>query len=271
MYDETQTEASKGALVELVLALNQYEGDYVLCGGWAPYFLTLGHVEHCGSIDIDLVLSPTIVDRYESIREIITDLGYVSTDNPFQFEREIVDLYGSPFQIHIDLLTEPDAERYLASFIRVQADLSAVLISGCSIALRYNTTRTVAGRVPAGGVASAEVRITDIVSTLTMKGVALGRPRKLEKDSYDIYTVAGFHGGDPRKAAISFIESVEKNDGDLPEVTRTAMGRIETGFESPDHFASLAVSRFVDEDLSVDASERVNTFLSDINEHFKEF
>lgn len=270
MYDENQTEASKGALVELALALNQYEGEYVLCGGWAPYFLTLGHVDHCGSIDIDLVLSPNVVERYESIREILTELGYFPTDNPFRFEREIADLSGAAFPIHIDLLSEPDAERYLAPFIRVQADLSAVLIPGCSIALRYYVTRTVKGRIPAGGAASTDVRITDIVSTLTMKGLALGRPGKLEKDSYDIYTVAGFHGGGPRESATGFIESVGNNDGEMPEVTRTALRRIERGFESPDHYASLAVSRFMEEDVSVDASERVNAFFSDVNQHFRE-
>jgi hypothetical protein len=56
----------------------------------------------------------------------------------------------------------------------------------------------------------------------------------------------------------------------MPEVTRTALRRIERGFESPDHYASLAVSRFMEEDISVDASERVNAFLSDVNQHFRE-
>ena len=269
MYDVTHTEASKGALVEIVFALNQYEDDYVLCGGWAPYFLSLGHMEHCGSIDIDLVLSPSIVKRYESIRKIFTNLDYSPTDNPFRFERELVDLNSAPFSIHIDLLSEPDAEKYLAPFIQVQEDLSAVLIPGCSIALRYNFMRTVTGIIPSGGIGSADVRITDVVSTLTMKGLALGRPGKLEKDSYDIYTVAGFHRGNPRDAALSFVESIEDHDGDIPDVTQTAIDRIRRGFESSDHFASLAVSRFVDYNISVDASERVSAFLTDIDAHFR--
>jgi hypothetical protein len=53
LYDRDLTEASKGALLELCMALSQYRGEFVLVGGWAPYFLTRQHFDHCGSVDID--------------------------------------------------------------------------------------------------------------------------------------------------------------------------------------------------------------------------
>jgi len=52
-----------------------------------------------------------------------------------------------------------------------------------------------------------------------MKGLALGRPRKLEKDSYNIYAVAGFHGGNPEKAASHFKQLTENHCAGTPPKT----------------------------------------------------
>jgi hypothetical protein len=265
MYDTNQTDASRGALVELALALELYRNDFVLAGGWAPYFLTKGYTEHCGSLDIDLVLRPSIVVRYESIREVITTLGYEPTENPFRFERELTALDGTPFPMHLDLLTEPEAKRHVKELLDVQKDLQAVFIPGCSIVFTFNYTEILKGTLPSGGEGSADIRTSDIVGTLTMKGLALGRPRKLEKDSYDIYTVAGFHGGDPHKAVSRFKKLIETlGAGAMPAVTDRALKKIKSGFESPNSFAAQAVSRFLEEDVSVDASERVSAFLSQV-------
>lgn len=265
MYDTNQTEASKGALVELALALELYKKDFVLAGGWAPYLLTYGYTEHCGSLDIDLVLRPSIIVRYESIRELITSLEYEPTENPFRFERELRALDGTPFLMHLDLLTEPAAKRHTQELPKVQEDLQAVFIPGCSIVFTFNYSTTLRGNLPSGGRGSTDIKVSDIVGTLTMKGLALGRPRKLEKDSYDIYTVAGFHGGHPNEAASHFNRLTRTlGKGHMPSVTRRALHRIRDGFASPNSYAALAVSRFKEEDVSVDASERVSAFLTKI-------
>jgi len=265
LYDTNQTEASKGALVELALALELYRNDFVLAGGWAPYLLTQGYMEHCGSIDIDLVLRPSIMVRYESIRDLITSLEYEPTRNPFRFERELRALDGTPFTMHLDLLTEPEAKKHVEGLPKVQEDLQAVLIPGCSIVFTFNYSTTLRGTLPTGGKGSADIRASDVVGTLTMKGLALGRPRKLEKDSYDIYTVAGFHGGHPNRAASRFKRLIQSfRTGAMPPVTRRALNRIREGFASPNSYAALAVSRFMEEDISVDASERVSAFLTQV-------
>lgn len=265
LYDINQTEVSKGALVELALALELYRDQIVLAGGWAPYFLTRGYTEHCGSVDIDLVLRPSIMVRYESIRDIIISLGYKPTKNPFRFKRELKALDGTPFPMHLDFLTEPKAKKHVKELLKVQEDLQAVFIPGCSIVFTFNYKEILSGTLPSGGKGSADIRTSDIVGTLTMKGLALGRPRKLEKDSYDIYTVAGFHGGGPDKAASRFKKLIKNHcAGATPAVTKRALKRIKSGFESPNSFAAQAVSRFLEEDLSVDASERVSAFLSQV-------
>lgn len=50
MYAKEVTGASKSALLELGLALKRYHDNIVLAGGWAPYFITKGFFQHCGSI-----------------------------------------------------------------------------------------------------------------------------------------------------------------------------------------------------------------------------
>lgn len=260
-----QTEASKGALVELALALELYRNEFVLAGGWAPYLLTQGYMEHCGSIDIDLVLRPSIMVRYESICGLIRDLGYGPTESAFRFERELRALDGTPFPMHLDLLTEPEARKHVEELLRVQEDLQAVFIPGCSIVFNFNYSAVLNGILPSGGEARADIRVSDIVGTLTMKGLALGRPRKLEKDSYDIYVVAGFHAGHPDRAASRFNQLIQTlGNGAIPPVTHRALGKIRDGFASPSNYAAVAVSRFMEQDVSVDASERVSAFLTQV-------
>ena len=167
--------------------------------------------------------------------------------------------------MHLDFLSEPEAKKHVKALLDVQRDLQAVLIPGCSVVFTFNSSETVEGTLPLGGEGATDIKVSDIVGALTMKGIALGRPGKLEKDAYDIYILAGFHMGGPIKAASHFNKLVEKlNSGVLPEPTINALTKIKTGFNSPRSYASLAVSRFMEQELSVDASERVNAFLSQV-------
>jgi hypothetical protein len=109
------------------MALSHYRHEFILVGGWAPYFLTRQHFDHCGSMDIDFVLKPSIIPRYNSIKEVITDLGYTMTRNPFRFKRDITTLIGNRnFTIHLDLLTEPEAVLSQDFLVEVQEDLRSV-------------------------------------------------------------------------------------------------------------------------------------------------
>src|SRR4030043_447665 len=98
------------ALVELMLALGSYRDDFVLVGGWPPYFLTREHFDHCGSIDLDFVLRPSIMLKYQGIREVVNSLGYKETPNIFRFERDVVSIRAKRrFSMHLDFMTEHNA------------------------------------------------------------------------------------------------------------------------------------------------------------------
>jgi hypothetical protein len=265
MYDRELTETSKGALLELLLSLGSYRNDIVLVGGWAPYFLTYGHFDHCGSIDIDFVLRPSIIIKYESIREIVNSLGYKPTPNIFRFERVLASAKNErKYSLHLDFLTEPDAAMKnidKEQLVEVQKDLKACLIAGSSIVFDFNCEETIKATIPGNGEADSVMVMADIVGSLAMKGQAL-RGRFKDKDYYDVYAVTGFHDGNPQKAGASFTRSIRKKGFSIKEpIIWTSLSTINNSFSSLSRVGPAMVSRFVGGDTRTDAYERVNAFL----------
>jgi hypothetical protein len=265
MYDRDATETSKGALVELCRALRQYKNDMVLAGGWAPYFLTRGSFDHCGSVDIDFVLRPTIVERYENIKQILERLGYVPTGSIFCFERNVISpRSGIAYKIEVDFLTEPEGAKTLPDewVASIQADLKACIIEGCGIVFGQNFEVDLRAVMPGNGEASAKLYCANIVASLTMKGLALYRMK--DKDSYDIYSVAGFYGTGPKQASEAFITALKEKG--TAKTTIDAVAELKDGFASQTSQGPSAVARFIgSENAKTDAYQRVNFFLKGIS------
>jgi hypothetical protein len=265
MYDRDATETSKGALVELCRALRQYRNDMVLAGGWAPYFLVKDYFDHCGSLDIDFVLKPTVVERYEKVKEILERLGYVSTGNVFRFERRVASpRSGTEYKIELDFLTEPESAQVLSSvwLASVQTDLKACVIEGCSIVFDHNFEVNLRAIMPGNGEASAILHCANIVASITMKGLALYRMK--DKDSYDIYCMAGFYGKGPKQASEAFMAALKV--GRLKNTTIEAISEIKDAFASQTSQGPSGVMRFIgSENARIDSYQRVNAFLKGLS------
>lgn len=265
MYDRDATETSKGALVELCRALSQYRSDMVLAGGWAPYFLVKDYFDHCGSVDIDFVLKPTVIERYENVKQILERLGYRPTGSVFRFEREITSpRSGIGHRVEVDFLTEPEGAHRLPGewLASVQQDLKACIIEGCSVVFKHNYGVSLRALMPDGGEASARFNCANIVASLTMKGLALYRLK--DKDSYDIYSVAGFYGQGPKQASDAFMAAVKEN---CPvKSTIGALDEIKDSFASEISQGPVAVARFVgSQDARTDSYQRIQAFLKNIS------
>ncbi|MEM2249425.1 MAG: hypothetical protein QXP16_01870 [Candidatus Bathyarchaeia archaeon] len=265
MYERDATEVSRGALVELCRALRQYRADMVLAGGWAPYFLVRGYFDHCGSVDIDFVLRPKVIERYENIKQILERLGYMPTGSVFRFEKMITSRNsGVSYRVEVDFLTEPEgAEKLPGEWLAsVQKDLKACIIEGCSLLFKHNFEVAERAFIPAGYEASATFYCADIVGSLTMKGLALYRMK--DKDSYDIYAVAGFYGGGPKSAASAFLASLNK--GGQEKVIQDALTEIRDAFSSESSQGPMAVARFMEsEDARFDSYRRLKIFMENIS------
>jgi hypothetical protein len=270
LYDRNLTEASKSALAELCSALTMYKKDFILAGGWAPYFLTKDHFDHCGSKDIDLVLKPAIMTKYESIRNIIKNLSYEETPNPFRFKKSVTSpLDKKEYGINVDFLTEPEAAEQILPFIRVQDDLTACLIEGSSIVFKFQCENEVEATLPNNGKISVTVNTANIVGALTMKGLAL--PRLNDKDSYDIYAITGYCGGDPLKASKAYMNHITKTNLTTNEkgTIQLSLSRINQAFKTLDSYGVHSVARFIGADVKTDAHIRINTFMKNITETLK--
>jgi len=79
-----------------------------------------------------------------------------------------------------------------------------LIIPGSSLVFTFNFEAEAQGKLTNGSELSAKVKVADIVSIIGLKGHALGRPLKLEKDCYDVYAIRGFTGGSPMASADKF-------------------------------------------------------------------
>jgi len=211
-YGEGVTDASKLALAEVATALRSYREALVLIGGWAPYFIlerfARSGIEftHVGSIDIDFIVNPAIIDadQYATIVELLLARGYKPVEGTlFQFGREIISpVDGKPYPVRIDFLTpEPlRGEGRAHRHRQVQRDLRARTLPGAEVALGHFFTHRLQARLLADGMAEIDFRVTDVVGALTLKGIAIGE-RYAEKDAYDIYALCAYYQDGPPSVA----------------------------------------------------------------------
>jgi hypothetical protein len=241
MYSREISETSKSALLELGLALHTYRNDMVLSGGWAPYFITEKYFEHCGSVDIDLILKTTILPKYESIRNIVTDLGYVE-ENHFRFVRKIKSpVDGNYYSIHIDFLCD---KCELGYHFRVQPDLEAFMFEGADIAFDFNFEKEIETTLPENGVDRTVFKVLDLVGSVILKGQALDGRKNL-KDAYDIFALTYYNGG-PEQAAQYFNknfapEGISREKRDL---ARNSLAVIRRKFRDGTSAGSFGVETF---------------------------
>ena len=220
-YSEGVTETSKSALAELAIALARYQEALVLIGGWAPYFILERfkrpdiEFAHVGSIDIDFVVDPAVIDaeQYATILELLFARGYQPVQGAlFQFEREIASPRdGNSYRVRVDFLTlQPLKGRGQARRHRqVQRDLKARTLPGAEVALEHFFIYRLQARLPSGGVTEVDLRITDVVGALTLKGIAIGE-RYAEKDAYDIYAICAYYLDGPPSVAEAFHPFLEE-------------------------------------------------------------
>lgn len=214
-YHPAITNASKSVLLELMTILKSYRDSLVLIGGWVPYFLLETHKSkgidftHIGSIDIDLVIDPKVIDeeKYETITKMLLSRDYKpSKEILYQFERTIKsEIDGKEYTVGIDFLTPqpPKGKGSSRRHRQVQPDLKARNLPGADIALQLNQKIPLVGILPGNGETKVEFKMADLTSFLTLKGIAFGRRYK-EKDAYDIYSLCDYY----REGPVSVAEEV---------------------------------------------------------------
>ena len=129
---------------------------------------------HIGSVDIDLVIDPELIKTgvYETIVGIIEKNGYNQRKDKdgniieFSFER---DIEGK--KINVDFLSTGYPEKTKKRHRIVQPDLKARILLGAKITLKHNYKQILEGTLPNKADVKVEIRIADIVGSLTTKAI----------------------------------------------------------------------------------------------------
>jgi len=167
--------------------LKGYRESLVVIGGWVPYFLLEAHKStdidfvHIGSVDIDLVIDPKVIDeeKYETIAGMLLGKEYkLSKEILYQFERTVTsDVDGKEYTVRIDFLTPqpPRGKGQARRHRQIQPDLKARNLPGAEIALQLNQKVPLAGVLPGNGETRLEFKMADLAGFLALKGIAFGK------------------------------------------------------------------------------------------------
>lgn len=203
-YDPEIVKISKSVLLEVFTLLKEYEDNFVLVGGWVPYFLLKRYkseeveFEHIGSADIDIALDPTGMPRldevYETIKQKLERNLYKIRKSsngqpiPHSFEKET---QGKV--IHVDFLaSEYGGTGRQHRHQRIQ-DILAMKSRGIDIAFQDNEKFEIEGLLPNGAKYKIEAKVSGVAALLTMKPIAFDRNISRTKDAYDIYSILKYY------------------------------------------------------------------------------
>ncbi|MHA1409530.1 MAG: hypothetical protein ACTSQY_04295 [Candidatus Odinarchaeia archaeon] len=200
-YTEELVNLSKRALIEVTTALSAFCDKIVLGGGWAPFFIIEKYGvqvnEHCGSIDIDLILHSDIVKEPH-----ISKIAYLLKINnfkkipedpfPFRFIPPTTDKNNNMnTEIHIEFLSEEKEINENSGKNRNQPEIIVSRFRGTDFAFKHNFLHTITAE-KRNKQMSMTLRILDPIGSLILKALAL-ESRYKEKDAYDIYMILKYN------------------------------------------------------------------------------
>ncbi|MFH0798753.1 MAG: nucleotidyl transferase AbiEii/AbiGii toxin family protein [Pseudomonadota bacterium] len=215
-FEENEATRSQAVLLEIMTILGSYREYIYLVGGWAPYFLLKlfqkpeDKFEHVGSIDIDLVIDFSQIEepQYQTIvnlllkREYEQRLDKLGRIIPFAFQRQYKGV-----DIQIDFLAgEYGGTGKKHRHQRIQDDLLARKARGTDILPQHHIAFDLNGTLPDGALNTCKIKVANVVSALTMKGITISERYK-EKDAYDIYSLIAHY----KEGSLSVLQEVKEH------------------------------------------------------------
>lgn len=268
-YSPEIVEVSKSVLAELITALKKYYEALVLVGGWAPHFIlqkfgaSEADFHHVGSIDIDLVVDPDLVDEeaYATMASILREMDYMPSEDRQRQFRWLRTVGGR--EIGVDFLCPkpPLGKGRRHRHQVIQRDLKARTLEGAEIALGHYFECPLSARLPGDGIAKVNTKVADLVACLALKGMALGE-RYNEKDAYDVYSVCAYYEGGPAGVA-----AVLEAHVDHP-ILRKGMESIAIKFRDSDAEGPSWAARFLASDNPAMATRIRQDAYMNVNEVF---
>jgi len=252
-YSPREIEGCVIVMRDVFTYLKPYRNQFVLIGGWVPYFLIEKYTssggeydQHIGSLDIDIALNgfsiPT--DAYKTILEILKERGFfhrkdnLGKDIPASFLKKIIFEDGEEIEVQIDFLAPeyggaPKRRRH-----QVIQDMLARKGRGTDIVFDQTEIIHLSGPISSGANIDLDIKVANVTACFVMKGIALGE-RTSEKDAYDLYMLARYYKEGPE----SVLSELKKlgNHGLMKE----ALKNIEEQFKDVTSIGPISVATFM--------------------------
>jgi hypothetical protein len=238
-YTEDAVEAARRVMLEVARVLGEYKDSMVIIGGWVPELLLAATgAKHIGSNDVDIALNHRTLTEagYRTIREHLTQRGYVQGNQPFVFNRTVA-VNGRDIVVQVDLLGGEYGGTGKKHRHQKVLDVTPRKARGCDLAFEINTPITLEGTLPTGGKDRATVQVAAIVPFLVMKAMALAERTK-EKDAWDIYFCIQHFPGGLDALAEAFRPHLSN------KLIREGLDKIGEKFASPEHVGPIWVADF---------------------------
>lgn len=214
-YSDRQVAAARRVLVDLGQVLAAFVDCLVVVGGWTPDLLLPDADEpHVGSIDVDLALDATKLDkgRYAELLKLLLDTKrYRKGAKDFQLIVE-VDLKDGekPVQVEVEFLA-PKEVKLKKNKPKLLTDFRVLQADGCGVAFHAPVELNLAGQNVRGAKNTVRLRVASLADFLVMKAHAIGG-RDKPKDTYDLcYCLEQFPGG-MKKLAADWKQRVKEKD-----------------------------------------------------------
>jgi len=218
--------------------MGEYRDSIAIIGGLVPrYLIPEGQDPHCGSTDIDLAINFKEIsnESYQTLLGILKSHGYKQDkDQPFKFYKDLPE----DITVELDLMAGEYGGTGRGHRTQRIQDVNARKTRGCDLVFQDTVAITIEGEMPDGSSNSVEIKISNIIPFLAMKGFALN-DRKKEKDAYDIYyCLKNYPGG---IAAIRECLLPHKNN----KLVRKGLENIYSKFKTINHIGPRWVTDFL--------------------------
>ncbi len=253
-FDTDIVSISQRMFFDILILLNKYKDNFVLVGGWCPYFLLQKYMPHdvefthIGSIDIDFAIDhhkiSDLAKLYKELEEILINNGYKIKTNSnnklirHRFERKVQNTF-----IHIDFLVSENSDSKERAVDNEEKDLFAKC-RGIDLAFQNNEKFELVGITLDNKEVKTDIKIAGAVALIGMKAIALRMEPSRIKDSYDIYSILKFY----KHGVISIIEELKPFLKVKNELITEALDSLSELYSRTTSTGSLHLANFLEPD-----------------------
>ncbi len=247
-YDRGTTDTIVRTCLHLATALDDIKEDIVLIGGMAPYFLVdqtaNEYVQpHCGSKDVDLVLSVALIDeeRYDTIADRLQGSGFEQSLNEHGKRSHQTWRHKTYLNAVVEFLV--DVKGMQGKTQHLAPELAAFIAPGVQLAFEDKRLIKLKGVTFDGAKVEREIYVCGPGAFVILKSLALhsGRNKKA-KDAYDIDYIVRYFGSGPTEIA----DTIRPLLGH--EKAQEGLAYLEKDFETLDGFGPIHLAIFKGEE-----------------------